>query len=81
MPLFCNITGSFAQTLFELRLLPSGFLAARWQTTRLTFVPQWSNPLWDLLQLPVAAEEEQISERLRATMGPGKDKPTTVPWW
>ena len=60
--------GSYVEWVYELRLLPSGYVGAQWSATRARFEPRWSNPLWELLEVPIESEAAQVLLRLQAAL-------------
>ena len=47
------------------RLLPSGYIGARWIIRSASYSARWSNPMWSLLELPVVSEHAQILGTVR----------------
>ena len=60
--------GLYHESLVEVRLLDSGWLAVRWEVANVTFSPRWSNPLWELAGFVPEAETPAIQARLHAAL-------------
>ena len=42
--------GSFSRVIFEVRLMELGEVVLTYELINASFVPQWANPLWGLLE-------------------------------
>ena len=55
---------SYSCLTAEGRLLPSGYLALTFRTYRAYFEARWSNPLWEVMEVPLDSEAEQITQAI-----------------
>ena len=58
---FLDTHGSFSRVSFEVRLLELGEVVLTYELLNASFVPQWANPLWTLLEMDLDAQSSQIA--------------------
>ena len=51
-----------------MRTLPSGYLALTWFYLQAECAVQWMNPVWEVTELDINSEHDQVIHRLKATM-------------
>ena len=52
----------------HIRMLPSGYLALAWSSTTASYQAMWCNPIWELAEWSLASENDQIVQRMSATL-------------
>ena len=55
--------GSFSRVAFAAQWDPTGEASFKYEYAQVSFSPSWANPLWELLDLPLESEAQQV-ERL-----------------
>ncbi|CAE7231197.1 unnamed protein product [Symbiodinium sp. CCMP2456] len=63
-----RLNGSFESYRSNLLLHSSGMLIMEFETFTVDFVPQWANPVWELLAMNLEAEHDQILESLHQVL-------------
>ena len=63
-----RLAGVYDSFAVRAALLPSGYVDIRWRWSQVTYSAQWSNPLWDALEMNIEVENEQVVGRIRDTL-------------
>ena len=58
--------GYFSRVSFEIRLMELGEVVLTYELIDASFVPQWANPLWGLLDMDLDAQSSQIAGLLES---------------
>jgi len=53
---------------YQVKLFPNRFVGVQYFYGTVSFVPQWANPVWEVLCVDVSSEEASILQRLRAAL-------------
>ena len=63
-----NASGTYGAVHLEARILISGQLQLRFDTSNLTFSVAWANPLWELAAFETSVEKEQIMKAISSVL-------------
>ena len=61
-----NVSSCFTRHEASFKLLRTGYVLLDFSVLTITFSPQWSNPLWEVMAAPMDSQHDQISETVNA---------------
>ena len=65
---FLNVSGYLWDLEVSFRVLDYGHLAMGWRAGWASFEPRWANPFWDVFDIAVEAEVEQIQSKAQRVL-------------
>ena len=63
-----SVLGNYEEFEYQIKLFPNSFVGVQYFYGAISFVPQWANPVWEILNVDVSSEESAILSRLRTAM-------------
>ena len=61
-----NVSACFTRHEAAFMLMKSGYVMLDFNILTITFAPQWSNPLWEVISAPMDSQHDQISDTVHA---------------